>query len=312
MDQSVQDRIRGRVKAGVLGLPRARRFILILSLSLLALRAAAQTGLKVYISTDMEGVDGVSTSVQSSSSGREYQEFRRLLTEEANAAVAGAFDAGATEVLVSDSHADGQNIDLDLFDKRARLIRGWPRPLGMMGGIDNTFAAAAFVGFHASEGTAGATLPHTFNGTMTLALDGTAVGEIGFDAAIAGEFGVPVVFLSGDQMAGEEAKTLLGGIETAEVKHSLGYHAAIMLPPEQARELIRVGMKRGVERRAGIKPYRIAHPVRLAITFQQLLDAEILSYLPGVERPRPDTVVFTAPDMIEASKFMEVALHRVD
>src|SRR5215469_232396 len=91
--------------------------------------------LKVYISTDMEGVDGVSSSqVQSSSSGREYQRYRRLLTQETNAAVAGAFDAGAGEVLVSDSHGDGQNIELESFDKRARLIRGWPRPLGMMGG----------------------------------------------------------------------------------------------------------------------------------------------------------------------------------
>jgi len=289
-----------------------RALILIFSLSLLTVPAAAQTSLKVYISTDMEGVDGVSSPVQSSSSGREYPQFRRLLTEEANAAVAGAFEAGATEVLVSDSHADGQNIDLDLLDKRARVIQGWPRPLGMMGGIDNTFAAAAFVGFHASDNTTGATLPHTFNGSITLALNGAAVGEIGFDAAIAGEFGVPVVFVSGDQLAGEEARNLLGGIETAEVKHALGYHAAIMLPPEVARERIRGGMKRGVQRRSEIKPYRVAHPVRLAITFKQLLDAEILSYLPAVERTRPDTVTFTAPDMIEASKFLEVVLHRVD
>lgn len=281
---------------------------------LLAAPAASQTRkLKVYISSDMEGVDGVSSSqVQTSSSGREYQQFRRLLTEEVNAAVAGAFDAGATEVLVSDSHADGQNIDVELFDKRARLIQGWPRPLGMMGGIDSTFDAAALVGFHASDETPGAVLPHTFNGTMRLNLNGTPVGEIGFDAAIAGEFGVPVVLVSGDQAAGAEAKDLLGPIETAEVKHALGYHAAIMLPPEEARERIRAAIKRGIERRADIHPYRVVPPVRLAITFKQLLDAELFSYLPAVTRPRGDTIVFTAKDMVEASKFLEVVLHRTD
>jgi hypothetical protein len=115
---------------------------------------AQQRGLKVYISADMEGIGGVSTwDVQASSSGREYEKFRRLMTEEVNTAIAGAFDAGATDVLVSESHGDAQNIDVELLDKRVRLIHAWPRPLAMMEGVNDSFAAAAFVGYHASEWT---------------------------------------------------------------------------------------------------------------------------------------------------------------
>ncbi len=273
--------------------------------------AHAQQGkLKVYISADMEGIGGVSTwQVQASAQGREYEKFRRLMTEEVNAAVAGAFDAGATDVLVSDSHGDAQNIDVELLDKRARLIRAWPRPLGMMQGIDSTFDAVGFVGYHASEGTPVAILAHTFSGRISVALNGTPVPEAGFNAAIAGEFGVPVVFLSGDQTIGEEAKRLLGPIETAAVKQAVGFHSAVMMPPEESRHLIREGMKRGVERRGEIKPFRVSHPVKLEITFKELVDAEILSFLPGVERPTGNRDVFMARDMIEASRFIQGAIH---
>ena len=100
--------------------------------------AGAQQSLKVYISADLEGIAGVSTRMQTSPSGREYEKFRRLMTLEVNAAVEGAFAAGATEVLVSDSHGNAQNIDVELLDQRARLIRGWPRRLGMAHGVDET------------------------------------------------------------------------------------------------------------------------------------------------------------------------------
>src|SRR4051794_7226782 len=156
----------------------------------------------------MEGIGGVSTwDVQAEAKGREYEKFRRLMTLEVNAAVEAAFDAGATEVLVSDSQGDAQSIDVELLDKRARLIRSWPRPLGMMQGIDQTFAAAALIGYHAAEGSSSGVLAHTFTGRVSVALNGTAVPEAGISAAIAGEFGVPIVLFSGDQVihTGNEA-----------------------------------------------------------------------------------------------------------
>jgi len=266
----------------------------------------AAAKLKVFISADMEGVGGVSTwSVQAGSKGREYEKFRELMTKEVNAAIAGAFDAGATEVLVGDSHGDAQNIDVELLDERVRLIRAWPRPLGMMQGIDASFGAVVFVGYHAAEGRPNATLSHSFDGTMEVELDGVTVPEAGFNAAIAGDFGVPVVFLSGDQTICEDARKLLGPIETAVVKEATGFYSASMIHPEEAQKRIREGVKRGVEGRKEIKPYRVARPVRLRIRFNEVVVAEVVAMLPGVERPAGNVIVFQGRDMIEVSKFFE-------
>src|SRR5258708_38220708 len=151
------------------------------ALLLLSAVQAQAPRLKVYISADMEGIGGVDTwSIQASAPGREYDKFRRLMTLEVNAAITGAFDAGAAEVLVSDSHGDAQNIDVELLDKRTRLVRAWPRPLSMMQGIDKSFDAVVFVGYHASEGQPSAILSHTFSGREEIKLNGTVVPEAGF------------------------------------------------------------------------------------------------------------------------------------
>jgi len=283
--------------------------VLAIGLALAASGLRAQTAaekLKVFISADMEGIGGVSTwSVQAGSKGREYEKFRELMTREVNAAIEGAFAAGATEVLVGDSHGDAQNIDVELLDKRVRLIRAWPRPLGMMQGIDASFGAVVFIGYHAAEGRENATLSHSFNGTIEVSLDGVTVPEAGFNAAIAGDFGVPVVFLSGDQTICADARKLLGPIETAAVKDATGFYSATMMHPEEAQRLIREGVRRGVERRREIKPYKIAHPVRLQIRFNDIVNAEVVAMLPGVERPAGNVIVFQGRDMVEVSKFFE-------
>lgn len=288
------------------------RFIQCTLVSLLAISAAAQQGkLKVYIAADMEGIGGVSTwDIQADARGREYEKFRQLMTQEVNAAVEGAFEAGATEVLVSDSHGDAQNIDIEALDKRAQLIRAWPRPLLMMQGIDETFGAAVLVGYYASQGHFPAVLAHNLvsQKIMEIRYNTKVLPDAGLAAAIAGEYGVPVVFVSGDQAIADEMKQLIGPIETAEVKHAIGFYAATMIHPETARRLIREGVKRGVERRNEIKPYRMPHPVRLQITFKQTANAEVVSYLPGVERPNGDTITYTGRDMIEVCRFISAIM----
>lgn len=259
---------------------------------------------KVYISADMEGVEGVATwAVQAGSKGREYEKFRQLMTKEVNVAIAAAYDAGATSVLVSDSHGDSQNLDIEQLDKRVELVRGGPRPLSMMDGIDDSFAAVVFIGYHGAEGEGDATLAHTMNGMVEIKLNGTAVAESGFNAAIAGEFGVPVVFISGDQTVTAHTQKLLGPIETAVVKNALGFFAVRTIHPEEAQRRIAAGVRRGVERRAEIKPWRLTRPVKMEIRFKNVVDAELMSYLPGTERINGNTVVFTARDMIEAARF---------
>jgi len=230
------------------------------------------------------------------------------MTQEVNAAIEGAAEAGAADVLVVDSHGDGQNIDIVLLDKRSRLIRAWPRPLGMVQGVDSTLGAVVLVGYHAGEGTGVAVLAHTDTGTIVLKLNGAEASEAGFSAAIAGDFGVPVVFLSGDQTICHEARELFGPIETAEVKHAIGFYSAEMMPPEESQRLIREGVKRGIERRAETKPYKISHPIKLEIRFNDLPIDELLSYLPSVERPSGNTIEFTGRDMTEVSKFSEVVM----
>jgi D-amino peptidase len=280
-------------------------------LLLLPCLATAQHKLNVYISADGEGIAGVTTwEVQAEPKGREYQQFRRLMTEEVNAAVGGAFDAGATQVMVSDSHGDGQNIDVELLDKRASLVRSFPRPLLMMQGIDNSFDAVVFIGYHASEGQPGAVLSHTLTGhrILQIKLNGTPVSEGAFNAALAGDFGVPVVFLSGDQLAGAEIQHALGPIETAATKQAIGFNSAVMVHPEKVRQLIREGVKRGISRRTELKPYKLAEPVTLEVVFKQVLDAEVFSYLPNVQRPEGHTIRFTGRDMVEVTKFLAAVL----
>ena len=262
--------------------------------------------LRIYISADMEGIGGVSSEkAQSSPGSADYEKFRRLMTGEVNAAISGAYDAGATEVLVSDSHWEGNNIDMELLDRRVKIVRGFPRPLGMMQGIDATFDAVVFIGYHASEEPKNAILAHMEDADKIAAvrLNGVAVPEAGFNAAIAGDYGVPVVFLSGDRATSEEAIHLLGPIETAVVKIGSGSYSGTMQHPEEAQRMIREGVRRGVERRLHLKPYRVAHPVRLEIAFKDTFYAEIVSYFRNVERPTANLIVYTANDMTDASRF---------
>ncbi len=271
--------------------------------------ATAQPPLKVYISADMEGIDGVVSSKQSSGTGSEYEKYRRLMTLEVNAAVEGAYDAGATEVVVSDSHGNAQNIDLELLDARATLIRGWPRPLGMVHGLDETFGAVAFVGYHASEGQDPGILAHTFTGSVEVSLNGRKVPEAGFAGATAGDLGVPVVFVSGDQVIAREAQAIFGPIETAVVKDAIGFNAAKMIHPERAREMIRAGVKRGVERRSAIKPFKLARPVTLELRCEDPVMTEVLTLMHGVRRIDGQTISYEGPDMIDVARFFEVVHH---
>lgn len=287
-----------------------------LTMALLALAgssfAAEPASLKVYISADMEGIGSVSTwEKQASASGADYEQFRRLMTLEVNAAIDGAFDAGATEVLVSDSHGDAQNIDPELLDKRVKLIRAWPRPLGMAAGVDASFDAVVLVGYHGGEGQADSILSHTEDDTKyaDMKLNGVSVPEAGFVAATAGAFGVPVVFISGDQTITRVTRELLGDIETAVVKVAHGFYAGTMVHPEEARRLIRDGVKRGVEKRGQLKPYILAKPVKLQITFKKTVEAEVASYLRGVERLNGNTIVYTADDMLDAARFVNTVYY---
>ena len=194
---------------------------------------AVAQGLSVYISVDMEGIGGVVTGDQLGPGGFEYQRFREFMTAEAVAAVDAAKAAGATRILVSDSHGNGQNLLIEKFPDDVRVIRSWSRRFSMMAGIDETFDAVLFIGYHSSTNNTSGVRAHTFSSAnlTRVALNGMNMTEGAWNAAIAGEFGVPVVMISGDDAVIAEVRSAIGPVEGAEVKQSLGFHSANVMTP---------------------------------------------------------------------------------
>lgn len=217
-------------------------FLLVLALLPLPLGAQGSK-LKVYISVDMEGICGVVTGQQTGTSGFEYQRFREFMTAEVNATIEAALEAGASEIVVSDSHGNAQNILIEKLNPAARLVRSWPRPLLMMQGIDPSFDSAMFIGYHA-----------------------------------------------------------------AEVKRAYGITSALTMAPERAQQLIRERTRAALARLQDFRPYRLSSPVTMELTLKRMRDAELLAMLPTVERPQANVIRVRFKDMVEATKFLGVAI----
>ncbi|HKS42025.1 MAG TPA: M55 family metallopeptidase [Blastocatellia bacterium] len=263
--------------------------------------------MKIYISADMEGIVGVVTNEQLGPQGFEYNRAREFMTAEVNAAIEAAFQAGATEIVVSDSHGNGQNLLIEKLPKAVTIVRSWPRPLMMMQGIDETFDGAIFIGYHTGTGNATGVRAHTISSARLadVRLNGTSMPEAGINAAIAGHFNVPVIMVSGDDAVVKETTALLGDIEGAVVKWAYGFHSARTLTPEAAYEIIRDKVKRAIARVKDFKPYRIKAPVQLDVRFKSYRPSEMLSYLSIVERTDSHSIRFTGKDIVEVSKFLE-------
>jgi len=263
--------------------------------------------MKIYISADMEGVVGVVTQEQLGPSGFEYQRAREFMTEEVKAAIEAAFEAGATEIMVSDSHGNGQNLLIEKLPRNITLVRAFPRPLVMMQGIDETFDGVIFLGYHTSTTNPQGVRAHTMSSAnlADVRLNGVSMPEAGLNAAIAGHFNAPVIMISGDDAIVKEASALLGGIEGAVVKWAYGFHSARTLMPEAAYELIRQKVKQAIGRIKDFKPYKLKAPVQLDVRFKNYRPSEVLSYLSIIERTDSHSIRFTGKDMIEVAKFLE-------
>jgi D-amino peptidase len=260
--------------------------------------------MKILIAADMEGITGVTTWDQVDPGHSEYSRFRRLMTEDVNAAIRGAYDAGATEVIVADGHSRGSNILVEDLDRRARLNSGSPSPFSMMQGIDESVDAVFFIGYHARNGSENAILDHTWS-SRTVAnvwLNDLLTGEYGLNAALAGYFGVPVIMASGDQTACQQMSKLLGDIETAVVKQANGRFSAECLPPGVTQELIYAAARRAVERLANDEvpePFVLDMPIRLTVEFFSSDMADRAALVPYTERAGA-RLSFEAPEMTAA------------
>jgi D-amino peptidase len=269
----------------------------------------------VFLSVDMEGITGVVTAEQLGPTGFEYQRFREFMTADALAAIQGAREAGATEFVVADSHGNMQNLLIDRFPAEVTIVRGTPRPLGMMDGIDSSFAAAMFIGYHSATTNPRGVRAHTMSSATfgAVELNGTPIAESSINAAVAGWFGVPVVLVSGDDAAVGEVRQLLGDVEGAVVKRSIGFHAAATMTPEAGQALIRARAKAAITRLKDFKPHTLVTPVTIDITFKNYTPAEALALLPGVERRTAHAVRYQAKTVPDAARFLGfVTTYRAD
>ena len=263
---------------------------------------------KVFISVDMEGISGVVQPAQLGPDGFEYQRAREWMTGDVNAAIAGIRETGPAEIVICDSHGNGQSLLIDKVPEDVRIVRGFPRPLEMMQGLDETFTAAMFIGYHASEWTPGAVRGHTISSARLLGvrLNGAEVSEGIYNAALAGDFGVPVALVSGDRLAVTQVQQVAASAEGVIVKEPYGYHSANTVTPARGQAMIREGAKRAMGKIGSLQPYRVTTPVALEVGFKLTIDAERAAFVPGLARSDAHNVKGTFHDMVEVTRLLQV------
>jgi D-amino peptidase len=264
-------------------------------------------GLKLFISVDMEGVVGVVTADQLGPNGFEYQRAREWMTGELVAAIEAARKQGVTEFVIADSHGNGEDLLIDRLPDDVLVVRSWPRPMGMMQGIDSSFDAAVFLGYHTGTSNPKGVRAHTFSSAKLadVRLNGQSVPEGGVNAAIAGHFGVPVIMVSGGDAAVEQIQSVIGDIEGAVVKWHYSFHSAKTMTPGASYELIGETIKKALQRLDDFEPLVVSTPVTLDVQFKNYRPSQILAYLPIVERTDSHSIRYIGEDMVAISKFLQ-------
>lgn len=283
-----------------------RPHVLSLLLALSAAPLSAQRPLKVYVSVDMEGISGVNSDNQTSAAGAEYGRARKLMVDDANAAIRGAFEGGATEVVVNDSHGSQRNLLPEDLDPRARLISHSFKRYGMMEGLDETFDAVIFVGYHAKAETPRGLFAHTGSGVLRdLTINGKSVGEGGMNAMLAAWYGVPVVMVTGDDVAVEQQKETVPGVRGVVVKRAINTRAVELRPLVDTRREIQTAAKEAVA--SARKPARdrvAAYAVRME--FRDPTIPEVATAFKEVRSISPYVVEFTRDAMPDAYRLIRV------
>jgi D-amino peptidase len=267
---------------------------------LLGAAPAAQSGKKVFISADMEGISGISASDQLSAAGAEYGRSRKMMADDVNAAIRGARAGGATTILVNDSHGSMRNLRLEDLEAGVSLISHSFKRSGMMEGLDDSFDAAIFVGYHAKAGNPGGLFAHTGSGVVRdVRVNGVSLGEGGLNTTVAAWYGVPVVLVTGDDVAVKQVAEIATSAKTVAVKRAINPRAVELRAFKDAHADIERAAREGV---AGAKkfPPRRAASYRVEVQFQEVAIPEVAENLPGMQRPAPDTIAFTQDTMPKA------------
>ena len=267
---------------------------------LVGLPLVGQAGKKVFISVDMEGISGISGSDQLSATGAEYGRSRKLMADDANAAIRGARAGGATEIVVNDSHGSMRNLRLEDLEPGARLISHSFKRAGMMEGLDESFDAVIFVGYHAQAGTPSGVFAHTGSGVVAdVRVNGRSLGEGGLNTLVAGWYGVPVVLVTGDDVAVKQVAAVAAAARTIAVKRAINQRAVELRPLDEVRREIEAAARDAVARAQRAAPKREA-AYKVEVQFQETVIPEVAESLPGMQRPAPDTIAFSADTMPRA------------
>jgi D-amino peptidase len=259
--------------------------------------------MKFFISVDMEGISGIVDGSMISSQQHNYENGRKLMASDVNAAIKGILETDPeAEITVCDAHASMNNINPKDLNKVAKLVRGTPKPQSQLATLDETYDACLFIGYHSKKGTMEGILSHTKSSLNieSLHVNDVEVGETQLNAGVAGHYGVPLIFVSGDQATCREAKQIHQGIITVAVKEAIGRTAAICLHPEKAGELITEGSKEAIKHLNEIPPHKVPVPVKLTIRFTDSKRADAAALIPTTERLDGKTIKLTAPDYITA------------
>jgi D-amino peptidase len=264
--------------------------------------------MRVLISADSEGVTGI-TNTNELMFGRVHYEFMRtMMTDDVNAAIDGAFAGGATEVVVNDAHWTMTNVQIERLDPRATLIKGFHKHLCMVAGIEDA-DAVFFLGYHARTGDSDGVGNETILGReiVEIRMNGKPVGESEINAAVCGQFGVPVVFASGDDLYEKELRETLPDVEFGLTKYALDRWTARCLAPERSHANIRAAAQRAVERFDNegsnrFPVYRPPAPIALSVTFSSTAESLMATLVPGSVRENPRTVTYSADTPVDAWK----------
>ncbi|MEU4402562.1 M55 family metallopeptidase [Micromonospora orduensis] len=265
--------------------------------------------MKVLISVDMEGISGIVHPTETNPDRYDYERGRALMTAEVNAVIAGVFDAEPNAVVwVADAHGSFRNLLPEDLDRRVHLVRGNPRPLGMLAGLDEHTDAVLFIGYHAQAGAGPAVLAHTMSDAiLDVRVAGRSLGEIGLNAAMAGHRDAPVVLLSGDDTACTEFSELVPSAVTVAVKRAVGQAAAVALHPQVARERLRRAAADAITRRASIPPLKMAGPLDVEIDLYGPYMVDLAVLVPGVTRIGGGrTVAFHTADFADAYRVVQL------
>jgi len=274
-------------------------------LGLVALPAAAQRPLRVFISVDMEGIGGIGTPAMTNGNGKDYALGRKFMTDEVNAVIGAIFQRGPAEILVNDSHGDMQNLLHAELDPRVSYIQGAVKPLGMVEGLDSTYDGAIFIGYHSRAGTPNGFLAHTGSGAVKgLWLNDVEAGEGELNATFAASVGVPVLVASGDS-AFVEQFTRTVRTQGVATKHAITPQSARLLHPQVVRDRLVAATRRALDARPA-KPTPIATPIRVRLRLSDVTVAQILQAIPGVKQTDGYTVEFTARSMPEAYRLIRL------